>query len=162
MPEMHKMMEHDDLPPVVMPSCEVRKVLVGQKALVTGANSGIGKGVAVALGRAGADVVVNYVSRPEQAEEVVAEIRHEGGNAIAIQADVSQEDQVQAMFAEMLDQFGTIDILVNNAGLQKDAPFEEMTLEQSPAPPARSSASARCTRSSPGPGTSITRPPRAA
>jgi glucose 1-dehydrogenase len=127
---MRKRMDDEDLPPVVLPSCEVRKTLSGQKALVTGANSGIGKGVALALGRAGADVVVNYVSKPEQAEEVVAEICHEGGNAYAHQADVSQEDQVQAMFAKMLDQFGTIDILVNNAGLQKDARFEEMTLQQ--------------------------------
>ena len=118
---MRKRIEHEDLPPVVMPSCEVRKILAGQKALVTGANSGIGKGVALALGKAGADVVVNYVGKPEQAEEVVAEIRHEGGNAYAHQADVSQEDQVQAMFAEMLAELGTIDILVNNAGLQQDA-----------------------------------------
>ena len=120
----------ETLPEVVMPSCAVHKTLTGQKALVTGANSGIGKGVALALGRAGADVVVNYVSKPEQAEEVVAEIRHEGGNAYAHQADVSQEDQVQAMFAKMLGEFGTIDILVNNAGLQKDARIEEMTLQQ--------------------------------
>ena len=127
---MRKRIEEEDLPPVVMPSCEVRKVLAGQKALVTGASSGIGKGVALALGKAGADVVVNYVSSPEQAEEVVAEIRHEGGNAYAHQADVSQEDQVQAMFARMVEQFGTIDILVNNAGLQKDARFEEVTLQQ--------------------------------
>jgi glucose 1-dehydrogenase len=127
---MRKRTEDEDLPPVVMPSCDVRKVLAGQKALVTGANSGIGKGVALALGRAGADVVVNYVSKPEQAEEVVAEIRHEGGQAYAHQADVSQEDQVHAMFAKMIADFGTIDVLVNNAGLQKDARFEEMTLQQ--------------------------------
>ena len=125
---MRKTMEDKDLPPVVMPTCEVRKTLAGQKALVTGANSGIGKGVALALGRAGADVVVNYVSNPTQAEEVVAEIRHEGGTAIAHQADVSREDQVEAMFARMIADFGTIDILVNNAGLQRDAAFEEMTL----------------------------------
>jgi NAD(P)-dependent dehydrogenase (short-subunit alcohol dehydrogenase family) len=75
---MRKSAGDADLPPVVMPSCEVRRVLAGQKALVTGANSGIGKGVAMALGRAGAEVVVNYVASPEQAEEVVAEIRHEG------------------------------------------------------------------------------------
>ena len=127
---MRKMMEHDNLPPVVMPSCEVRKTLSGQKALVTGANSGIGKGVALALGKAGADVVVNYVAGPEQAEEVVAEIRHEGGQAMAHKADVSQEDQVQAMFAKMIADLGTIDILVNNAGLQRDARIEEMTLQQ--------------------------------
>ena len=69
---MPTMIEDMELPPVVMPSCEIRKTLAGQKALVTGANSGIGKGVAIALGRAGAEVVVNYVARPEQAEEVVA------------------------------------------------------------------------------------------
>jgi glucose 1-dehydrogenase len=119
----------ESLPEVAMPHCEVRKTLTGQKALVTGASSGIGKGVALALGRAGADVVVNYASQREPAEEVVAEIRHKGGNAYAHRADVSQEDQVQAMFATMLDQFGTIDILVSNAGLQKDARLEEMTLK---------------------------------
>jgi len=127
---MRNVTEHDDLPPVVMPRCEVRKTLAGQKALVTGANSGIGKGVALALGRAGADVVVNYVSNPRQAEEVVAEIGHEGGKARAHQADVSQEDQVEAMFARMIAELGTIDILVNNAGLQQDARLEEMTLAQ--------------------------------
>jgi glucose 1-dehydrogenase len=127
---MRKMMEHDDLPPVVMPSCQVRRTLAGQKALVTGASSGIGKGVALALGKAGADVVVNYVANPEQAEEVVAEIRHEGGNAFACKADVSQEDQVELMFAKMIAEYGTIDILVNNAGLQRDARLEEMTLAQ--------------------------------
>ena len=127
---MRKMMDHNNLPPVVMPSVEVRKTLSGQKALVTGANSGIGRGVALALGKAGADVVVNYVAGPEQAEEVVAEIRNEGGKAMAHKADVSQEDQVQAMFAKMIKDLGTIDILVNNAGLQRDARLEEMTLAQ--------------------------------
>lgn len=111
-----------------MPECEIREVLVGQKALVTGANSGIGKAVATALAQAGADVVVNYASRPEAAEECVEEIRQLGHRAYAHQADVSKEDQVQAMFQKMLEEFGTIDILVNNAGLQRDAPFDEMTL----------------------------------
>jgi glucose 1-dehydrogenase len=127
---MRKRMDEGDLPPVVMPSCEIRRTLSGQKALVTGASSGIGKGVALALGRAGADVVVNYVATPEQAEEVVAAIRKDGGNAYAYQADISQEDQVQAMFARMIADLGTIDILVNNAGLQQDARLEEMTLQQ--------------------------------
>ena len=127
---MPKRMDDADLPPVVMPSCAIRKTLSGQKALVTGASSGIGKGVALALGRAGADVVVNYHSGEEEAEEVVAAIRHDGGNAYAHQADVSQEDQVQAMFAKMIADFGTIDILVNNAGLQQDARLEDMTLQQ--------------------------------
>ena len=106
------------------------KPLRNQKALVTGANSGIGEACALALGEAGADVVVNYVSRPEEADRVVEIIKQSGSRAFAIQADVSREDQVQAMFARMREEFGTIDILVNNAGLQRDARFEEMTLEQ--------------------------------
>src|SRR5688572_25543562 len=104
--------------------------LAGQSALVTGANSGIGEAVAMALGEAGANVVINYISKPEVAEDVAARIRQFGSKAIAIQADVSREDQVQAMFQQMVQEFGTIDILINNAGLQRDAPFEDMTLEQ--------------------------------
>ncbi len=104
--------------------------LSGQTALVTGASSGIGLGVARALGQAGADVVVNYVSAPEAAERLVGEIRAAGRRALAIRADVSREDQVREMFARMLGAWGGIDILVNNAGLQKDAAFGEMTLEQ--------------------------------
>jgi glucose 1-dehydrogenase len=104
--------------------------LKGQAALVTGASSGIGEAVAIALGAAGADVVVNYVSSPEAAEAVADKIRAGGSRAMAIKADVSKEDEVQAMFAKMFAEFGTIDILVNNAGLQKDAPFHEMTIEQ--------------------------------
>lgn len=104
--------------------------LKGQKALVTGANSGIGKAVAQALGAAGADVVVNYVGDPQTAQEIVDEIKKGGSQALAIHADVSREDQVGAMFQEMLGTWGTIDILVNNAGLQRDAAFPEMTLAQ--------------------------------
>jgi glucose 1-dehydrogenase len=104
--------------------------LAGQAALVTGANSGIGRGVAIALGAAGAKVVVNYVTKPETADEVVNVIRAAGGTAIALQADVSNEAQVKAMYQEMFKAFGTIDILVANAGLQRDAPFHEMTLDQ--------------------------------
>jgi glucose 1-dehydrogenase len=106
------------------------KPLKNQKALVTGANSGIGEACALAFGAAGADVVINYVSRPEEAERVVKSLRQNGTRAIAFQADVSQEDQVQAMFAEMQKELGTIDILVNNAGLQRDSRFQDMTLEQ--------------------------------
>jgi len=106
------------------------KKLSGQSVLVTGANSGIGEGVAIALGEAGANVVVNYVFAPEKAQEVVDKIKSFGSKAIAIQADVSKEDQVQAMFKKMIEEFGTIDILINNAGLQKDAKFDEMTLAQ--------------------------------
>ena len=106
------------------------KPLKNQKALVTGANSGIGEACALALGAAGAAVAINYVSRPEDAERVAQQIRQGGGEAIALQADVSREEQVTAMFAELLKTFGTIDILVNNAGLQRDSPFHKMTLEQ--------------------------------
>jgi glucose 1-dehydrogenase len=104
--------------------------LKGQSALVTGANSGIGKAVAIALANDGANTVVNYVTHPEDAQAVVDTIKANGGNAIALQADVSNEAQVKAMFQEMYKAFGTIDILVNNAGLQKDSPFEKMTLAE--------------------------------
>ncbi len=122
--------EKQNLPMAMVPKRPVVKSLKGQKALVTGANSGIGRSIALALGAAGADVVVNYVTRPEEAEKVAADIRQSGSKAMIAQADVSQEDQVQAMFASMLKEFGTIDILVNNAGLQKDAKFHEMTVAQ--------------------------------
>lgn len=107
-----------------------RQPLRNQKALVTGGSSGIGEACALALGEAGAAVAVNYVARPEEAAGVTGAIREKGGEAIAIRADVSCENEVQAMFAEMLDAFGAIDILVNNAGLQRDSPIAEMTLEQ--------------------------------
>ncbi|MEU0370688.1 SDR family oxidoreductase [Streptomyces sp. NPDC006283] len=107
-----------------------QSLLKGQKALVTGANSGIGKATAIGLGRAGADVVVNYVADRDAAEEVVEEITSCGVRAVAYEADVSQEDQVTAMMDRMVQEFGTIDILVANAGLQRDAPFTEMTLGQ--------------------------------
>lgn len=105
-------------------------LLKGQKALVTGANSGIGKATAIALGRAGADVVVNYVAGADEAEKVVEEITGHGVKAAAYEADVSDEQQVVAMMDRMVQEFGTIDILVANAGLQRDAPFTEMTLAQ--------------------------------
>ena len=105
-------------------------LLRGQKALVTGANSGIGKATAIALGRAGADVVVNYVFGPEAAEEVVQEIQGFGVRAYAHEADVSDEGQVVAMVAKMVEEFGTIDVMVANAGLQRDAAITEMTVEQ--------------------------------
>ena len=105
-------------------------LLRGQKALVTGANSGIGKATAIGLGRAGADVVVNYVAGRDEAEKVVEEITSFGVRAAAYEADVSDEDQVVAMTERMVEEFGTVDILVANAGLQRDAPFTEMTRAQ--------------------------------
>jgi glucose 1-dehydrogenase len=112
-------------PPVRFPV-----TLEGQPALVTGANSGIGRAVAIGLAASGADVVVNYVVDPASAEEVVHEIEARGRKAIAIKADVSNEDDVRAMFGRAIDHFGTLHIVVNNAGLQRDAPFHEMTIDQ--------------------------------
>ncbi|HVV54951.1 MAG TPA: SDR family oxidoreductase [Mucilaginibacter sp.] len=104
--------------------------LQGQAALVTGADSGIGKAVAIELAKAGAKVIINHVDAHEMAEETVGEITSAGGEAYPIHADVSNEGEVQAMFAEMFKRYGTIDILVNNAGLQRDSRFVDMTLEQ--------------------------------
>jgi glucose 1-dehydrogenase len=112
------------------PDIPYQPVLIGQPALVTGANSGIGKAIALGLARAGADVVVNYVVDPEAADEVAHEITAMGGRAITLKADVSNEDEVTAMFEAAVKAFGTLHIVVSNAGLQRDAPFEHMTLDQ--------------------------------
>ena len=106
------------------------KMLTGQTALVTGANSGIGAAVALALGQAGADVAVNYVVGDEAAQAVVDQITAAGGKARAYKADVSDEGAVQAMFGQVAADFGALDILVANAGLQRDAAFTQMTLAQ--------------------------------
>lgn len=106
------------------------KKLQGQIAIVTGASSGIGAGVAKALAAEGATVVVNYASSPDKAEQVLQEIKRKGGEGFVFKADVSKENEVVAMFQAVIKRYGTVDILVNNAGLQKDAKFHEMTLEQ--------------------------------
>jgi glucose 1-dehydrogenase len=110
----------------------MEKKLQGQIAIITGASSGIGAGVSKALAAAGATVVVNYPVAATQAaaEAVLAEIKADGGVGITCQCDVSKEAEVQKMFADVIAQFGTVDILVNNAGLQKDSPFQDMTLDQ--------------------------------
>lgn len=123
-------MSYDHLPEPVMPRVPVHKILLGQKALVTGASSGIGRAIALSLADAGADVAVNYVAGEEKAREVVAEIERRGVRGLALKADVADEDQVRAMFAATIASFGTLDILVNNAGLQQDAPFHELSLAQ--------------------------------
>ncbi len=104
--------------------------LKGQAALVTGSSSGIGAAVAKCLAEAGAKVVVNYSRSSKGAEQVVTEIKEKGGEAIALQADVSQQDQVNKMFDDMLAAFGKIDILVSNAGLQKDNNLLDMSLQE--------------------------------
>ncbi|MCU7815876.1 MAG: SDR family oxidoreductase [Candidatus Thiodiazotropha sp. (ex Lucinoma kastoroae)] len=104
--------------------------LAGQRALVTGANSGIGAAVARGLAMAGAKVVINYVVNEPDAIKLVNEIEKSGGQAMALYADVSNESDVQSMFSRMIEAWGSIDILVNNAGIQRDAPFVDMTLSQ--------------------------------
>jgi len=104
--------------------------LKGQIAIVTGGSSGIGAGVAKALAAEGANVVVNYSSSQDKAEQVLKEIKTAGGEGIIVKADVSQEAEVKAMFAEVISKYGTVDILINNSGLQSDAKFHEMTLEK--------------------------------
>ena len=111
-------------------SASLGQPLAGQQALVTGANSGIGRAVALGLARAGADVVVNYVTDPDAAQAVVSEIEASGRRALALHADVSNEADVEAMFARAVAEFGTLHIVVCNAGLQRDAPLSSMTLAQ--------------------------------
>jgi glucose 1-dehydrogenase len=107
------------------------KRLQGQTAIITGSSSGIGRAVAIEMAAEGANVVVNYPGgSPDMASEVMGQIKAEGGNAICAKADVSNEAEVQAMFAQTIKQFGTVDILVNNAGLQKDSRFIDMTVAQ--------------------------------
>lgn len=113
-----------------LPRIPYPTVLEGQPALVTGANSGIGRAVALGLAQAGADVAVNYIVDPESAEEVAHQIEGFGRRAMTVKADVSKEDEVEQMFAKAIGHFGTLHISVSNAGLQRDAPFDQMTLEQ--------------------------------
>ena len=113
-----------------LPNAPYYPVLAGQPAIVTGANSGIGRAIALGMARAGADVAVNYVTHPETADDVAHEIEAMGRKAITLKADVSKEDEVEAMFAAAIQQFGTLHISVSNAGLQRDSTLDEMTLDQ--------------------------------
>lgn len=104
-------------------------LLKGQKAIVTGASSGIGEAIARYLALSGAAVAINYHSEAQESQKIVDDIKANNGEAVAIQADVSKEDQVKTMFQQTMEQFGTIDILVNNAGIQKDSAFVDMSLD---------------------------------
>jgi len=108
------------------------KKLSRQIAIITGASSGIGAGVAKSMAAEGATVIINYpvAAAKDMAEQVLQEIKAEGGTGMTYACDVSKEDQVIQMFKDTIAQYGTVDILVNNAGLQRDAKFTEMTLEQ--------------------------------
>lgn len=103
--------------------------LVGQVAIVTGASRGIGRAVAMALAAEGATVAVNYASSASAAEQVVSDIQAMGGEAIALQADVSQPDQVDALVTAIVDKWGRVDVLVNNAGITRDTLLLRMKLE---------------------------------
>ena len=103
--------------------------LKGKKALVTGGSRGIGRGIALALAQAGADVVVNYHSNETEAEKVVEEIKALGRDSFAIGADVSKKDQVVNMFAQIKEKWNRLDILVNNAGILKSGKVAEISEE---------------------------------
>lgn len=105
------------------------KRLENKVAVVTGASKGIGAGIAKSLAAQGASVVINYASAKAGAEQVVADIVAAGGKAIALQANVTNEQEVAKLFADTVEAFGTIDVLVNNAGVYKFGAIEEVTAE---------------------------------
>jgi NAD(P)-dependent dehydrogenase (short-subunit alcohol dehydrogenase family) len=100
--------------------------LRGRAALVTGADRGIGKGIALELARRGCRVAVNYLSTPDLAEPTVAELAALGVDAFAVRADVRAREEVHAMVRRVVDRFGALDVLVNNAGVQTWKPFLEV------------------------------------
>jgi 3-oxoacyl-[acyl-carrier protein] reductase len=103
--------------------------LTEKVAIVTGASRGIGRSIALLLASKGAKVVVNYSSNPESAEKVVQEIEQDGGQAIAIHADISKVSEVGSLFKQAIESFGKVDILVNNAGVMTTKPIEQITEE---------------------------------
>ncbi|GHB81603.1 SDR family oxidoreductase [Persicitalea jodogahamensis] len=102
----------------------------GQTVIVTGSSSGIGQACAIYFGGLGANVVVNYHSNKEEANETLKQIKNGGGDGIIVKADVSKEEDVLSMFEQTIKKFGRLDVMVSNAGLQVDSPFLEMTTKQ--------------------------------
>ena len=100
--------------------------LTGKTAIVTGAAVGIGREIAISLGREGASVVINYSKSRNEAEVTAEQVRQVGGEPFPIQADVSNDGQVRAMVQQALDRFGRVDVLVNNAGITVRTPFENL------------------------------------
>lgn len=117
-------------PPNEMPAAPIHKVLIGQKALVTGASKGLGAAVAVGLAKAGADILVNYFGDEQGAKETAEAIEKEGRKALLFKADVAREEQVLALYDCMFSELGRIDICVPNSGIQLNAPSHEMTMQQ--------------------------------
>lgn len=122
--------ENNYTPPNDMPPAPIHRVLVGQKALVTGASKGLGQSMAIGLAHAGADVLVNYNSDEEGARWTAREIEKLGRKAVIFKADVADESEVQAMFRKMIDEFGRLDICIPNSALQLNAPVDQMTWAQ--------------------------------
>jgi 3-oxoacyl-[acyl-carrier protein] reductase len=106
----------------------VSDLLAEQVAIVTGASRGIGRAIAIQLAGVGAKVAVNYASSSGAADELVAQIIRDGGEAIAVRADVSKADQIDALFATVMDEWGRVDVLVNNAGITRDTLLLRMKL----------------------------------
>jgi len=112
------------------PKCPPQAWLARQTALVTGASSGIGQRIAIALGAYGANVIVNYASFKEKARDLVSSFFRKGARAIDVKADVSSEEEAESMYGTLLAEFGTLDILVSSAGVQQDAAIDQLTLAQ--------------------------------
>ncbi len=122
--------ENKYTPPNDMPPAPIHRVLVGQKALVTGASKGLGQSMAIGLAQAGADVLVNYNSDEEGARWTAEEIKKLGRKAVIFKADVAEESEVEAMFRKMVEEFGRLDICIPNSALQLNAPVDQMTMAQ--------------------------------
>ncbi|NEU60613.1 SDR family oxidoreductase [Paenibacillus sp. ALJ109b] len=106
------------------------KKLTGKVAVVTGSSRGIGRAIAEQLAEMGADVVINYASSPDKAEQVADIARQKGVRAITVQADLARKEDVERLFSETINQLGKIDILINNAGIMKTTPLADVTEEE--------------------------------